>query len=553
MTSAKFPNRASLLRRPLLAAATAVLLLLVILSIAGSFHRHLTPDVSDYLLIARTFSESANRFELSHGNKGIVLTLMLLPAIELFGVNISAVAFLQVLTYSASLVFLHLITRRYLSPPVSLVLGLLYLALVYSPGMWGANGRPEDFCAPLTIAAIYAALRGGKKMLILGGGLTALIAFTKMTLAVGPLAVGIAALLADTIGIRHTRATASLRDYPSELLKNTGCFLLGLVGIAILLLGWTLFFDNISGWYRQIVFWPKEYRNTSLSPAGIDNLLALLKRAGIGWLIAGGAAGVVVGWIRGPRRLALLVTILFVAESFRISQEMVFPPGWHYVLLPLVIPALLGNSFWATVKKPAPVAAFGWLIPVLLSGNVLAHSYHGTIKSLHLRALLNLPAPYEYLARRMEPLYSPGEVVFIDSNDCQLLLLLDAPRPYYVSTGHLHLISESEQRHARKHYSTRIPDWVIRRDPENSFVEYLTLGRVDAPYHIYFPVGETSPGDRSSTGYAIGDICPGNMLNPHFLPEQNYRLEIDTGYVQAWRKVDLSRQGGFRKDSTDDD
>jgi len=59
--------------------AGELLTALAALSVVNSFIVHMTPDISIYLLQARTFVETLNRFTPSWDNKGILLTFLLAP------------------------------------------------------------------------------------------------------------------------------------------------------------------------------------------------------------------------------------------------------------------------------------------------------------------------------------------------------------------------------------------------------------------------------------------------------------------------------------------
>ncbi len=74
------------------AITVAVLILLALTSVTTSFFRHFTPDNSIYLLHARTFLETLNRFTYSFDSKGIMIVWFYVPAVLLLGPTVVAAA-----------------------------------------------------------------------------------------------------------------------------------------------------------------------------------------------------------------------------------------------------------------------------------------------------------------------------------------------------------------------------------------------------------------------------------------------------------------------------
>ena len=522
-------------RRILITTVIIALLALALFSIVNSFFRHLTPDNSVYLLHARTFLNTLNRFELSHGSKGIVLSFLLLPGVGLLGSNITTVAVSQIFIHSIGIFFFFLLLRHYLSADTAVILGLLYIVIAYSPGLWGGNGRPEDFCLMLSIIALYAGLRGSNRWFIICGTMVSLIFFIKISLALAPAFMGISAAFMNIRNDRYTSYKKKVKRYIKSSAANTGLLLLGFSLPMIIILIWIIIFDDLSCWYRQNIQWPMEYREAHLSIAFAGNIFLFLKKAGINWLFYGCLAGLIFGWIKGPRRLVLLITILITVDFMRIMVEIIYPPGWNYVLLPLLIPMLLGTSFLGATRQKNSKSIIGWLIPVCLSVIILKYSVTQTLKSFELRVIHGLPSPYEYFAKEMRPVYSQGESIFVDSNDYQLLFFLDAPRPYPILPHHINFSSKEEMKKIHQYYATSPPDWVIKREPEHSAIYFSTLGQVDSSFHIYLPSAEKDRIDQDAKYYIQGEVRIGKDLNKVLPSSQQYRLVIDIGYLQAWR------------------
>ena len=120
------------------------------------------------------------------------------------------------------------------------------------------------------------------------------------------------------------------------------------------------------------------------------------------------------------------------------------------------------------------------------------------------------------------------------SNDYQLILMLDAPRPYPILPLHFQYVSTMEQNAIRSYYKSHPPQWVITRDPGHSAVAYHIKGEIDGAYHLYFPDIRAKE-VLSDSVYLLDDVKCGNTLDSVFSNEYDYKLTVDIGYAQAWR------------------
>jgi len=94
-------------------------------------------------------------------------------------------------------------------------------------------------------------------------------------------------------------------------------------------------------------------------------------------------------------------------------------------------------------------------------------------------------------------------------------------------------VSQDERSRTVEQYEQRPPDWIITRELELSSVTFAILGSVDGAYHAYVPTGTRSgvmaqhdPPSRNGSQLAVVGSA-----------SRKYTLEVDTGYLQAWRLV----------------
>lgn len=501
--------------------------------ILNSFFGHLTPDISVYLLQTRTFVETLNRFTLSHDNKGILLTWLLAPGLKLLGPTMAAAALTQLLAYAAATAVFVALLRRRLPMPAAWLTALLWLNITYSPFFCGGRARPEDFAVVIYLLAFMAALQPGLRWRCLGGALAAGAAFIKLTLILAPAALTAAALAADIVSQAVRRRP--VREIAVDFTSRTLWALAGAVLVAVPILSWTAIMDDWSGWYQQIIALPMARRTSGLTLQALGRPWLLLGHMELLPLIGVSIAGMVIAGLRGLRREALMAGIVLAAEWLRIVMEGGY---WAYLLLP-ILPILLMSAGWVALplrEQWRPTA--GWLLALLLVFPILADTYWREIRAFDLRVLQKLPAPYEELARQMRPEYRRGETLLVAGNDLQLFLLLGAPPPPPLVPGHFWQSPRPEVEKVFKHYAHNPPDLLVIRYPETSPVRCAVEGGIDDAYHVYLGSEEIRPSGRATVG--IGAVRPGQTVCTLLPANQDYRLAVDIGYVQAWRRVPVT-------------
>ena len=505
-------------------AAGGALGLLALLSVVNSFLCHMTPDVSVYLLHARTYLETLNRFTFSWENKGILLTWLLAPGVALFGPTVAAAAAMQLCAYVAAFFALYGVLRFTMSRARAALLVLVAACLVYSSLLWGAKGRPEDFGVACLAVSLYAAWRAEGRWWIVGGAMVACALFLKITLVLAPAAVMLTAVVAQ--GAQPGRRSGAGLAGPG--LRAAAGFLI----VAALVIGWIALFDNLAQCYRQTVEWPLQYRgDMAWRPAALLDAARLLRTCKLDYLLAGAILGSAYGWTAGLRREALIVAVAMAAEVLRMSAEhMPFP----YLALGLVAPMLVAVSFFGAGRRAAGCpegtrlggSAVSWLLPLYLSLALLLPTAAAQAKVFDLRGLRRLPSPNEFLARAMRAHYHPGERIFVLFNSQEILLRLKAPASAPPLHLHFAFLSPEEQRQALQRRAQSPPDWIVVRDPPDTTVRFTLLGEIDDPYFIYVPAPHpAAPAPERRRGAE---------LTPELPAPRMYRLEVDTGYLQAW-------------------
>ncbi len=530
--------------RTVASSASIVLLgVLALVCIVNSFAGHLTPDNSIYLLHARTFVGTLDRFTLSHDSKGIMLTLALAPAVLVFGPSMAAAASAQLVAYGIGVLCIYWLVRSYTSPVGAVIVALLSLCIIFSHLLWGGNARPEDFAFAYTAVAILAAFRRTPRWLAVGGAMTACCLFTKTSLVLAPGAVLIAGCV---ILWARTRCIGSANG--SLFAKRAARGLLwvgiGFALFAVAMLAWIARFDSLHGWFRQTIQWPSEYR--SLSVPGLRQMLAtalLIRRANLDYLLALALPGLMIGWLKGPRRLSTLAAVALAAELFRVAVE---GARWPYTLTVMVIPMLIGSSMFGLARNESRRLSFlGWMVPLYCLIPVLLATAYAEGMAFRYRVFNRIPSPYEHLATVMRDAgYRPGDPVFVAGNDFQIILLLRAPRPYPVLPLHYHSVSQPEKSATRQYYKQHPPEWVVRKASRPKSGKLPIKGGVDYAYHVFFAAEDAS---------VLADDpaeVRGSGLSSELPESAEYRKVIDTGVLQVWRLTAGTMTTSGREDGT---
>jgi len=511
------------------------LAVLAALSVVNSFIGHMTPDVSIYLLHARTFVETLNRFTLSWDSKGIMLMFVLALPVRLFGATMAAAALTQLCAHVAGLYLLFRVARSYADRWSSALLVLLATCVIYSSYIWGGRVRPENFAFAFCAGCLYAGLRAKPRWWMAGGAMTACCLFLKISLvfATGTTLIAAAGVDASNqVSARGKQQTLFL----STLARDLGWVLLGFAAVAGSTLVWIVAFDDLAQMYRQTVEFPMQNSQIYYAPRFqntwfLRSPISLLTQSRLEFLFVGCLPGLLYGWFRGFRREASLIGVLLLTEFLDVAIER---SSYPYLLTIMLAPMLLGVAFFGSGKKDSTASMLGWIAPLYLLVPLLIPTVREQVETFDLRVVKRLPAPYEYLAQQLRTRYRPGEHIYVNANDQQIILLLNAPRPFPIVYDYFRMaISQDERNRTVKHYEERPPDWIITHEPELSPVTFATLGSVDGAYHVYLPTG-TSIRSGDTAQHGPPPSRTGSRLAVVGSASSKYTLEVDTGYLQAW-------------------
>lgn len=512
-------------------AIPALVGLLAALCVANSFTGHLSPDNSIYLLHARTFAQTLDRFTLSHDSKGFLLCLVLAPTVMAFGATMVAAAIPQFVAHGVACLCLFSIARSFASARGAATLALLCLCAVHSHLIWGGNVRPEDFALGYTAIALWGAWRGTPGGLFLGGAACACCLFTKTPLALAPAVVLAGGCLVPP---RPAGAEGGSRDIgPAwEIGRRAWWAGLGFGLVTAAVLTWVSLFDNLAGMVHQCVQWPAEYRRLHVPGlTEIKGAMRLINRTGLTILLVVSFFGLLRGGLRGPRRLSLLLALALLGELLRITVE---GARWPYTLTVAVLPMLLGSGVLLAEREKASRSRFPVVIPPLFALlPVLALSVPAEAHAFIYRIWMQRPSPHEHLAAQMRVAgYREGDAVLPLLNDCQIILLLNAPRPYPLLPLDFKRTPKQERMAAQRHYRLFPPPWVVTRMRKSKWRSGTIQGGVDRAYFVVMTPGDASvpPRDRVD--------CNGADLSPLLPDSTAYRTVLDTGYLKAWRLVE---------------
>jgi hypothetical protein len=517
--------------------AGGLLTALAALSAFNSFIVHMTPSIAIYLLQARTFVETLNRYTLSWDNKGILLMFLLAPAVRLFGPTVCAAALVQACAYAVAFYFLYRILRAFAPRSSSSLVVLIGICVVFSSNLWGAKGRPEDFALAFCAICLYATLQARPGWWIAGGAMVGCCAVMKITLVAAPGAVLFAALVTDAL---QPAASEPQRSFASTLLGNLARIAAGFLFVVGLALLWLALFDDVGRCWLQTVAWPLRSRGHSMRDFQLYAAAArLICSSRLEFLLAGSVAGLLYGWHKGFGRAALLAGVFLAAEFLRIAAE---GSQFPYLLTLMIIPMLFGASLFGCGGNGFARRSLAWIVPLVLLAPVLLPACRQQATAFDLRAVKRLPSPSEYLAERMRPLYRPGESVLVTFNENHILLLLNAPRPEPILQ--LDFVPgrspDGEQLRTARHYADFPPDWIVTHHSAREPVEYKTLGWLDGPYYVYLRPSETALKAQAKQIIATPP-CAGRDLTPMVPTPRLYRLEVDIGPMQGWRLIPAAK------------
>ncbi|MEE4271614.1 MAG: hypothetical protein V2I67_08070 [Thermoanaerobaculales bacterium] len=514
---------------------TLVLLLaaLALLCVANSFASHLTPDLAIYLLHARSFVETLNRFTVSVDSKGLLQTALLAPAVWLVGANMKAAAATQALLHLLGALGLFVVVRSYLPRVEALGISLIQLTVLYSHLLWGGNARPEDFAVGYLGVVMVAFMRSTPGWSTAGGAAVAAAFLTKSTLVLGPVGVLVVSACFDPEH-RELDRRRQKRERFTRALAMLGWMFVGFAVVVAAAVVWLALFDDTSQWWFQSFVWPASFHPPTVP--GLDDLRRLLLRlieTRLVLLLIPAVAGFWLGWRNGYRRQSVLGATIVGLELVRVVLE---NGQWRYSLT-LMVPALLiGSSLLdRSLRRHETTRLPGLLIPVICLLPLLAATALAELEVVHYRLVKRLPSPSEDLAAAMrEAGYRSTETIFPVSWGTPMFVLLDAPRPYRTLPRYFTFVDPEEQAATRAFYRDNPPVWVLLRREQPQPVR-RQIGGIDFAYHL---VADTE-GPRSRSHEQR--FAAGESLSPILSPEQRYQLTLDTGEYEVWRRVEAPR------------
>lgn len=465
-----------------------------VLALFNSFFATFTPDVSFYLLHTRTFVQTLDRYTLSFGEKGPVLTFALAPAVWLLGPTIVAAAAMQVLTYAAAMLFVFLAVARTVDRVTAWFATLLLVLACYSPYVWGIDSiRPEYFALTLTAATFYMVYRRPSRWTLLAGGAVAAVVFHMKTVLAGSLLaiLGMQVLIeAWEQGRREGagfRAGAFLRTGAAGALWAAAGALL----VTALVLAWLALAESIPEWYRQNMEWPvaskmdptiepfsligfvksvlagekinaaQVYRQSNYMGFSTMHVVKLVYKLGLSRMIGLYVlawAGMLWAFRRTDRRFVLLLAAWLAAESLKVCID---DRRWMYTLSGLIPPMIVGTALLGLPRAAAERRRkLGWVLLLVGLAGVWPVVMYGQAQFFGERVLGGKLSPFEDLAQRMEPVYRKGELVYVNAFNWELCFLLDAPPPYRVLPHHVAMVNDEERAGFYEFYKTNPPVWI---------------------------------------------------------------------------------------------
>ncbi len=465
-----------------------LVLFFALLAIALCMAQPLMPDTSVYLLHTRTWLESGNRYLDSHDSKGPMMALLSAPAVFVFGaaraaapLRLGAAALLAWALFRA--------LRRHSIPANAAFNGCMLAAILpFSPMLWGDSLRPENYALALTSLVYVLLLRNKPVSLLIAGALAACCFFLKTLLVIPPLA------LAGGYFLQQWRAS---RRFPwrTAILFSCG----GLV-VLFLVLGLLAATDSLSGWFRQTLAWPAEFRKAGILPrpdlrqATLGKVAQWLYRASDDpsrpwWMPLKVPATLVLSGLWPLAGLAVFMA--FMRRKDRRPEQwaaLAWLAGallnlcleyrrWMYPAISLIPPLFVWMALhtqepardrrWSRAACRWSRAAWLWslllLIPLVQeAGRLLPGRLRGEPMS-----------PYEALAREMKNLYQPGESLLVLDNNYALHLLLPAPPPPPILSLHAAMVSPAERETLRQRIEAQPPDWLAGKTPAFSSIHFV--------------------------------------------------------------------------------
>lgn len=545
------------------------LLFIAIPSVINSFIGHISPDTSVYLLIARSMIETHMRFISMVENKGLVFSAIYYPWVKLLGANLFAAALPQLLGYIISFILIYKIIRIYADKTSAFIIASLWIAMAYSSLIWGAKSRPEDFAVPLYLLTLFVTVKDKPFWRIVSGFIIGVCLFMKISLIIAPLITVVGSIIHKFFF--STYSSLSLNESSSQrirlFIRDSLYVLIGFTIIAIPVLLWISVFDSITACWQQTVVeqfirrigenankvnishFPKFFKlliRTKTLPLTVWSFISLVliyvinsrfNKAEIQNLkLSFSEESKICNTESIFMRMTFLTGLLIIGEISRIILE---GSIWNYQVVPFIPFLLIASSFINIKLWRVNLAEKKWLLPLILSIPFLIPTAKKQWTAFELRAIRKLPAPYELLAKLMKPLYNEGEMIYVESNNYQLVLFLDSPRPYRFLPFKFRSYPLEERQKAIHYYDENPPVWIITTTKRYDRNKYIIYGDVDDAYHVYlnpeYPIDGRIPEKYLP---AVPVQRPGNKITSKIGTDRNYQLEIDIGYLKAWRILD---------------
>jgi hypothetical protein len=127
--------------------------------------------------------------------------------------------------------------------------------------------------------------------------------------------------------------------------------------------------------------------------------------------------------------------------------------------------------------------------------------------------------------------YQQGDTVLVENTNYELILILNAPRPYPVLPHDYSLVSEKEKSLTRKQYLSNSPKWVVTVLDNQENIKSIS-GSTDYAYYV------VSTPKTTSHSFNTSITRTGNMLSPMLSSVKLYKLINDIGYMKSWRLIE---------------
>ncbi len=477
------------------------------------FFRELSPDPALFLVYARDTLAGIPRFAGHFDTKGPVWNWLVVGAIEMVGVRFGALALIQLFSYIVVTGCLAIGAYRMCGRRTAYVACSLWLALIFTPAMDGAGGRPEDVLVVCSTLGWLLSLRLTRPRAGVLGVLAGVALMVKMT--------GGAAIVLFAAGVILTAFDCAKRERVVLAFCAASGFLLT-VGIIAGVVAAT---DDLREMVYQTMIYPRQYAAASWpSRAFIVAKVAMMVRIQMmvplgfallgGWLLWSGA-----GEARARRSAGVTIIWLLAELLIWTIQGRGLPYHWTAVL-PAMVLCLAGwarPSVWPAFPKTA------LLVPLVAVALPLAHIAHFDARVIRDRIVSPKPSPASHLANELRPLLGPDDVVVVGFYDVSLYAYLGLKLPLRMANDHLQWLDEETVAAQSAGLESSPPDWIILERDEGRRPR-PTLSELPN-FAVYEPeAGVASARPRT-------DTCARELLE-----KLKYPLVLETRTHRAYRR-----------------